>query len=177
MKTCLKCNEPRSLEDFWKNSGFADGRESTCKFCKNAQRREAYQENLDENREKARLQASEWYHANKDKAAAKRRRYEEKDPQKIKSMKRAWKEANPDRVLDHDQIRRARKRGTQIEPISRRAVWERDEGICHLCGDPVPFEEMHLEHIVPLAKGGTHTCGNVAPSHADCNLKKGAKAA
>ena len=28
-KVCLRCNEPREIEDFWRNSSFADGREAT----------------------------------------------------------------------------------------------------------------------------------------------------
>lgn len=29
-----------------------------------------------------------------------------------------------------------------------------------------------IEHIVPLAKGGTHTWDNVAPAHYKCNMQK-----
>lgn len=112
---------------------------------------------------------------NPDKERERRKRYEAKDPDKIRQMKTDWKKANPDRVLDHDHTRRARRRGTQVEPVSRRAVWERDGGICHICLDPVAFEEMHLDHVMPLAKGGTHTYDNVAPTHASCNLHKAAK--
>ena len=30
-----------------------------------------------------------------------------------------------------------------------------------------------VEHILPLAEGGTHTWDNVAPAHAKCNFEKG----
>lgn len=30
-----------------------------------------------------------------------------------------------------------------------------------------------VEHIVPLAQGGTHTWDNVAPAHYKCNMSKG----
>ncbi len=33
----------------------------------------------------------------------------------------------------------------------------------------------HLDHIIPLSKGGEHTASNVQPLCAECNLKKGAK--
>lgn len=177
MKTCIKCGESRPLEDFWKNSSFADGRESTCKFCKNAKRRRAYQEDLEVNRERVRVAARHIYRQNPEKAKARRERYESKDPERIRAMKDAWKQAHPDRLLDYDQARRARVRGTQIEPISRRLVWEQDEGICHICLESVEFEDMHLDHVVPLSKGGTHTYDNVASSHEMCNLKKAAKVA
>lgn len=30
-----------------------------------------------------------------------------------------------------------------------------------------------IEHIVPIAKGGTHTWDNVGPAHYKCNMEKG----
>ena len=33
----------------------------------------------------------------------------------------------------------------------------------------------HMDHIVPLAKGGRHSIENVAPSCAKCNYAKGTK--
>ena len=31
---------------------------------------------------------------------------------------------------------------------------------------------LHLDHVVPLSKGGSDLIANVKPSHAQCNLKK-----
>lgn len=63
-------------------------------------------------------------------------------------------------------------RTTQVEGIRRREIWERDSGLCHICGEPVSFECMELDHVRPLSKGGTHTKDNVATSHGPCNRKK-----
>lgn len=35
---------------------------------------------------------------------------------------------------------------------------------------------LHIDHIVPLSKGGPDCIENVRPAHAICNLKKGSKA-
>ncbi len=43
--------------------------------------------------------------------------------------------------------------------------------MCVKCG--APYE--HLDHIVPLSKGGKHTLSNVQPLCARCNLEKGSK--
>ena len=46
---------------------------------------------------------------------------------------------------------------------------------CHISGQPIaPTEAWHLDHIIPLAQGGTDARGNLAPTHARCNLTKGA---
>ncbi len=54
---------------------------------------------------------------------------------------------------------------------------------CYLCGRVMHLRDIlnsehhaHLDHIVPLSKGGTHTWENVALTHGACNQKKGIKA-
>jgi 5-methylcytosine-specific restriction endonuclease McrA len=71
--------------------------------------------------------------------------------------------------------RRARIRGNQVERISRRAVYERDQGRCYLCGKAVEPDHWHLEHIVPVARGGSHCYGNVAVACPECNWRKGCR--
>jgi 5-methylcytosine-specific restriction endonuclease McrA len=51
---------------------------------------------------------------------------------------------------------------------------------CHLCGLDIDYAASHLEplaftidHILPLAKGGTDTIDNLAAAHRRCNLAKG----
>jgi 5-methylcytosine-specific restriction endonuclease McrA len=45
-----------------------------------------------------------------------------------------------------------------------------------ICGEVIPEgSSWHLDHIVPIARGGGHTWENVAVSHATCNIRKGAK--
>ncbi len=59
----------------------------------------------------------------------------------------------------------------------RRSIWERDGGICGLCGDPVAFDNiMHIDHIVSLKHGGGHERENLQATHRQCNIKKGAGA-
>ncbi len=78
-----------------------------------------------------------------------------------------------------DIRRRHQLKSTQVEPIISKDIFERDNWICHLCGNPVdPTLEWpdpmspSLDHIVPLANGGSHTEDNVACSHLRCNLSK-----
>jgi 5-methylcytosine-specific restriction endonuclease McrA len=73
--------------------------------------------------------------------------------------------------------RRLYRNGEQIDRLS---VFERDNWICYLCNQTIDstlrFPDRMaatIEHIIPLALGGTHTYDNVAASHALCNFKKG----
>lgn len=53
------------------------------------------------------------------------------------------------------------------------AVWQRDKGRCVQCG---ASDELHFDHIIPYAKGGTSlTADNIQLLCARCNLSKGAR--
>jgi hypothetical protein len=65
-------------------------------------------------------------------------------------------------------------------------VFERDNWVCHLCGDPIPerlrvasfragvYEPLYpvVDHIIPLSKLGPHTMDNCATAHWTCNSQK-----
>lgn len=78
------------------------------------------------------------------------------------------------------QARKARKRGSQVEPVNPLRVFERDGWRCHLCGGRAPKERRgtyhpkapELDHIVPLSKGGAHSYANTACAHRACNAAK-----
>jgi len=52
--------------------------------------------------------------------------------------------------------------------------WKRRcaKGQCYWCRQPVPARELTMDHIVPLARGGKTTKGNIVPACKTCNTKK-----
>lgn len=76
---------------------------------------------------------------------------------------------------------RARRRGALDggEKITLREIAERDGWKCHLCGEHVedqPYDyrasDGTLDHLIPVADGGTHTRDNVRLAHMGCNAKR-----
>jgi len=59
----------------------------------------------------------------------------------------------------------------------RRVVYERDGGICMICGSRIRrHQKFHVDHIVPLSKGGAEfDLTNLQLACPQCNLYKGAK--
>lgn len=57
----------------------------------------------------------------------------------------------------------------------RKSGWWRQQiqpGVCHYCGKQVGAEALTLDHVVPVARGGTSTKGNVVPACDACNKTK-----
>lgn len=83
-----------------------------------------------------------------------------------------------------ETIRRERiKQNGRIDwDISIERLIHRDKGICYLCGEQVktnldPNHDYYpsIEHVIPVAKGGTHTWDNVKLAHRKCNYLKSDK--
>ena len=57
----------------------------------------------------------------------------------------------------------------------RKSPWWKNQiqtGICHYCQQPVGAEHLTMDHLVPLARGGKSTRGNIVPACQSCNQKK-----
>jgi len=67
--------------------------------------------------------------------------------------------------------------------ITWRSVGKRDGWTCHLCGESVDQaagtayvpKGATVDHLTPIALGGSHTWENVALAHRACNTSRGAK--
>lgn len=68
------------------------------------------------------------------------------------------------------------KTGERQERVSRAYIIARDRSRCHLCRKKCDPSEIHLDHLIPLSRGGTHDAANVRVACADCNLSKRADA-
>ena len=75
-------------------------------------------------------------------------------------------------VLNHDE----HELGLRAFPEDiKLAVYERQLGICPLCGQHFEFEEMEGDHITPWRDGGRTVEENCQMLCRDCNRRKGAK--
>jgi 5-methylcytosine-specific restriction endonuclease McrA len=52
--------------------------------------------------------------------------------------------------------------------------WKRrcSKGICYYCGQKTPPAKLTMDHIIPIARGGKSTKGNVVPACKTCNTQK-----
>lgn len=110
-----------------------------------------------------------------------KREWRQKHREKVGAQTREWHAAHPERIRElrrkSENKRRARKLKLPYEDVDPAFVFERDSGICGICHLPVEANDWHLDHIIPLAAGGSHIYENVQVSHPRCNLRKGARPA
>ena len=93
----------------------------------------------------------------------------------------AWARANPElRAAIAAQYKAARRAWEQLNPDSVgiaskdwRQLVRHYRHRCAYCGGNQ--DGIHMDHVIPLSRGGRHAIGNVLPACQGCNLSKGAK--
>ena len=62
----------------------------------------------------------------------------------------------------------------RAQALKQSAWWKQQlqRGICHYCGKDVGAAKLTMDHVVPVARGGRSTKGNVVPSCDACNKTK-----
>ncbi len=73
--------------------------------------------------------------------------------------------------VTEEEIRLQRQKARQLK---RTRWWRRkkERGICYYCRRRVPPEELTMDHIVPLIRGGKSTKSNIVACCKECNNKK-----
>lgn len=75
-------------------------------------------------------------------------------------------------VFDHDE----HHLGLRVfDDNTKREVYERQQGICPLCGRYFEMEQMEGDHITPWREGGRTVADNCQMLCRECNRRKGAK--
>ena len=78
-----------------------------------------------------------------------------------------WIEINKDDA----HVKRERQKARELRKTAHfQELFRR--GICYYCGEKFPTEELTLDHIVPLSRGGRSTRGNMVVCCKECNNEK-----
>lgn len=199
-KRCSRCGQLKTRDEYYNNKARRDGLAVYCKLCHNdinkiynKMHRAKVNHRLakwrNNNRDRIRQQEREYRHLNPERHRQRAAKWKKNHPDKCKELRRRrylanpteekrktaeWRKQNPKMVKQQKERRRARKYYSKYEKINRDTVYVRDSGICYICKKTVEPQNWHLDHIVPLCRGGEHTYANVAVSHPKCNQIKAA---
>ncbi len=103
--------------------------------------------------------------------------WKEQNKERVRQKMREWRAKNPHKVGAYQSVYRARKFNViadNPEAITAYLKWARTaKGLrCEYCNDPVAPNERHIDHKVPLSKGGAHAVSNMCVACSGCNLRK-----
>jgi 5-methylcytosine-specific restriction endonuclease McrA len=117
-----------------------------------------------------------------DKRKASNKKREGTDKRKASQKRYCQGDSGKSTYLKLNQRRRASMRGAFIQDVDVRVLLDLQGGACFLCSQPILSNIKHpdpmslsLDHITPLARGGSHSYANCAATHLRCNLVKGVK--
>lgn len=126
-----------------------------------------------ENPAKNRETVKAWAAANKERKHARNEEWRERNLERMRALRKAWKERNRHRLRVHRATRRARTRaGGKLSPDIIPILMAQQGGRCAICASVLGV--YHLDHVIPLARGGSNTDENVQLLCPPCNAKKGA---
>ena len=76
---------------------------------------------------------------------------------------------NYDALQRHIKIERDKAKKLRKSPWWKTQI---QQGLCHFCQQMVGADHITMDHLVPLARGGKSTRGNIVPACQVCNKKK-----
>lgn len=197
IKACHRCNELKPLDMFYRRADSRDGRQYICKGCMLVGSRKWAAENpariyanskaaserdkvngwtrshewRRKNRGKVNASAMRSYRKSRGVAIKKMADWRVKNKGLMREIKARYRRENREKVLVSNMQRRSLRKSASgfstLEQIRSRVAYY--GGKCYLC-KARPYE--HLDHVIPLSRGGSNWPANIRPACSSCNLKK-----
>lgn len=176
VKNCSVCGRTLPLDEFHLFALGKYGRQSECKSCACA-RVHDYSE---DHREERAAYTRNYQQEHREERRSYRQRYGVLNRVKLNASLKNWRINNPQKfkiksAADRSS-RRAREANADGFHSSKDVLdqYNRQGGLCYWCGNSLS-KDYHVDHIIPLSRGGSNWPENLAISCPTCNLSKGSK--
>lgn len=158
LKKCNRCEEEKPRTEFRYNKK-AKQYCYLCKKCDNADRTERNKKNREQYRE--RWNAWAW-------------RPEVRERIRQKAREQYYKNKQRVRVAVLNRIARIKNAGGKFTQAQIAEMFASQDGECVVCKFDISAK-YHIDHIVPLAAGGSNDISNIQLLCPTCNMRKGRK--
>ncbi len=169
---CRKCASDKPNSEFWfvVTNGVRYMRKS-CASCEAARIKKWRTENRSLILEKIKV----YNDANACRRRAYSRLWAQSNPERVRQSQRAWKEKNRDEVRMRGRLYQAARRAGDTKPgrTLLHELMELQKGLCVVCVADIRTRS-HLDHIVPVSKGGGNERENLQLLCPSCNCRKNA---
>jgi len=186
-KTCRKCGETKELSLFYEDKKGEDGHMNHCKDCKKSYQKRLYQEKRAEkleyqkkyakkNAEQIREYQNKWHRKNAERKSEYGKKYYQENKGRYREWYKKWREENREllRAIDSNKRdrRRAKMKSNGTFKVTTKDAKKLYQKNCVFCGT---HENIVIDHVIPIAKGGVHGIGNLQPLCYSCNSRKSDK--
>lgn len=182
---------------------FVDGTCVPCRLAQNQRWAEANREKKaasyaswrERNRDHLKIKRAEyhaeWYAKNRESKLAQNKAYLQENPEVARRSTAKWREKNPEKAASYAKewyscpenraVHRHRRRALEAKaggthtPADLKRILHAQGHRCPYCRADLRKVKKHLDHVMPLALGGSNGPENLAWLCAPCNLSKGAK--
>jgi 5-methylcytosine-specific restriction endonuclease McrA len=127
------------------------------------------------NSEKIKARVRRYQRANLDKVHIRGLRWRTANLDRAREKCRQWYASNHEKALANNRNRRARIRASEGTHTTAdiKTQLERQKRCCYWCG--CKLEKYHVDHVIPLVRGGRNDPSNLVIACPQCNLSKGDK--
>lgn len=191
LKQCTMCKCFLNIDNFRiKNNKF----KTLFSYCKTCEKEYSkfYRE---KNKEKLSILKSEYYFKNKEDISLKQKQYKIENRERILCIKKIsgakYREKNKEKIATQRKIysktlscnvskKNYKHKRRTIEndgDLTHKELFllQKNVNKCYWCSNKIHGNKYHIDHYIPLSKGGEHTLSNLVISCPTCNLKKNAK--
>lgn len=203
-KTCTKCKGEynKTPDNFPPRKLSRDGYDSWCRGCHRAITNEYHQNNKTrlnsknkswreenkeyrqeyltryetEHKEERKKKNSNYRANNREKVLLSYKSYRNSYPDRTKQANKRWANNNPEKVREISNRKRLRLLmvGGRFTAEDIKNLYHQQNGQCFYCGIVVG-KSYHIDHYIPLSRGGSNFPTNLRIACPFCNLSKGNK--
>jgi len=164
-KTCSRCKQLQPTTNFGKHSKTGDGLYSQCQPC----RRQARAEYRKRCANKIKLEQKDNYERNKEKRIAYASAWKKNNPELHKKYSAISKRRNHIKIAADSRRRTAKRKANGIYQISKKELLRLSKTPCFYCGSK---QNLTVDHVIAIARGGTDSIGNLVSACKKCNSSK-----
>jgi len=178
-KVCSTCKIEKPFTQFSKHKGKPNNLRYSCKKCNNKESENFRQANPDyaknhyeKNKTTILARQKLWHLQNKEKVKPVKQKYYKNNRDKIKEYQKQWLQNNHDKNRAKRARRRVAELGAKTFVITQKEIKKLYNTKCVYCSS---VQNIELDHIIPLSRGGNHSAGNLVSACRTCNRSKGFK--
>lgn len=199
-RKCKICQKvyPLSSEYWHRDSKAKYGLRTFCKPCAkvrnkeyrerdlesyNEKQRKRYRRDIDKRRaynaanaERIATYKREWRKANPDKVKKHKRDSAKRHPESHNKRNKRYRDNHPEKMRQKSRTQWARRKTTEGKYTQKEIdrLYEEQHGYCAYCGIRL-FDRFHVDHVVPISRGGTNHYDNLLLACPHCNQSKNDK--